>query len=253
MLCDESIVKKRVIIIYSEQMKVEIGSRKPIVAIGDVHGLDNWKSIVEMHQECKIVFLGDYLDPYVSVNRKKLIANLYDIINLKRSRPDDVILLLGNHDMHYFCEDIAMGTRFDYVISGEVSRMFIENNDLFQYAYQAGNRIFTHAGISQEWWDDDFHGDISKPIDEQLNHPSEAQMPALCRVGELRGGWHGALGGIFWADRRELVNPLHGFTQIVGHNRVADILEYKGEHDNKIVFCDCLWQGKYLHIEAEEQ
>lgn len=37
---------------------------KPIVAIGDVHGLEKWRSIVDEHEDCTIVFLGDYLDPY---------------------------------------------------------------------------------------------------------------------------------------------------------------------------------------------
>ena len=234
-------------------MKTEIKIRKSIVAIGDVHGLDYWKNVVDEHQDCNIVFLGDYLDPYGYIEREKLIGNLYDIIDLKRSRPEDVILLLGNHDMHYFCNDIETGTRFDYFMSDKISRIFRENRDLFQYAYQAGNRIFTHAGISQEWWDNDFHGDISRPIAEQLNQPDETQIRALCSVGELRGGAIGSRGGIFWADRGELSNPLHGFTQIVGHNRVADVLEHKGENDNKIVFCDCLWQGKYLYVDVEEQ
>mgnify|MGYP001125366280 CR=1 FL=1 len=225
-------------------------TQKSLVVIGDVHGLDLWQYVVHVHPECKIVFLGDYLDPYEYVDGEKLIANLYEIIDLKKSRPDDVVLLLGNHDMHYFCSDIDIGTRFDYVIGGKISRIFLENLSLFQHAFQSGNKVFTHAGISQEWWDNDFHGDIRKPIAEQLNHPSKVQVPALCRVGQLRGGKCGSMGGIFWADRNELTEPLHGFTQIVGHNRVADVTELEGNEGSKIVFCDCLWQGKYLHIDA---
>lgn len=226
-------------------------TQETFVAIGDVHGLDLWQYVVDENPECKVVFLGDYLDPYEYVGRGRLIANLCEIIDLKKSRPDDVVLLLGNHDMHYFCSYIVVGTRFDYFISEKISRIFLENRDMFQYAYQAGNKVFTHAGISQEWWDNDFHGDVQKPIVEQLNHPSKAQVPALCRVGQLRGGNCGAIGGIFWADRDELSDPLHGFTQIVGHNRVTDITELEGKHGNKIVFCDCLWHGRYLYIDAD--
>ena len=57
------------------------------------------------------------------------------------------------------------------------------------------------------------------------------------------------IGGIFWADIEELTDPLHGFTQIVGHNRVKEITEYNGTHNNKIIFCDCLWNNNYLYLE----
>lgn len=43
---------------------------KPIVAIGDVHGLEKWRSIVDEHEDCTIVFLGDYLDPYEYITRR---------------------------------------------------------------------------------------------------------------------------------------------------------------------------------------
>lgn len=222
---------------------------KPIVAIGDIHGLDYWKDIVKKHTDCRIVFLGDYLDPYQYIPRKALFRNLYEIVELKRERPDDVVLLFGNHDLHYFSSDARIASRFDWQISEKASHFFLENFHLFQYAYQEDKRIFTHAGISHAWFEKDFQGDLSQPIAEQLNHPSDRQVAALCRVGQLRGGKPGALGGIFWADINELTDPLHGFTQIVGHNRVKEVTERTGEHDNKIVFCDCLREGNYLYIE----
>ena len=219
------------------------------VVIGDIHGLDVWKQIVEKHPGCRIVFLGDYLDPIEYLPCKYLLLNLQHIITLKKNRPDDVVLLLGNHDLHYFCTDITVSSRFDFSIGEKASRLFLAHMDLFCYAYQDEKTIFTHAGISQEWFENDFHGNLRLPIAEQLNHPADAQIPALCRLGHLRGGEEGQTGGIFWADVDELTDPLHGFTQIVGHNRVAEVTERCGKHDNKIVFCDCLWNGNYLFID----
>ena len=66
---------------------------KPIIAIGDIHGLDIWREIVERHRDCQFVFLGDYLDPFNYIPRQKLIDNLNSIINFKRSKPEDVVLL----------------------------------------------------------------------------------------------------------------------------------------------------------------
>ena len=222
---------------------------KPIVAIGDIHGLEDWKVIVEKHSDCRIVFLGDYLDPIEYIPRKRLLQNLCEIILLKKTRPDDVILLLGNHDLHYFCTDITVSSRFDFSIGEKASRMFLENFGLFQYAYQENDIVFTHAGIAQEWFVHDFKGDINSPIAPQLNHPANSQIAALCRLGQSRGGKKGKIGGIFWADEAELTDPLHGFTQIVGHNRVEEVTVRSGAHDNQIIFCDCLWNGNYLYWE----
>lgn len=217
---------------------------KPFVAIGDVHGLDYWKAAVEEHPEHKIVFLGDYLDPYEYIPRKALLQNLFEIMLLKKERPDDVVLLLGNHDLHYLWDEMPPCSRYDWQIAEAASSLFREYIDLFQNAYQEERTIFTHAGISQVWFDEDFHGDTTRSVADQLNYPSEEQLSALCRVGERRGGRRGAIGGIFWADIAELADPLHGYTQVVGHNRVKEVTEREGEYQNKIVFCDCLREGK---------
>ena len=222
---------------------------KPIVAIGDIHGLEDWKVIVEKHSDCRIVFLGDYLDPIEYIPRKRLLQNLCEIILLKKKRPDNVILLLGNHDLHYFCTDITLSSRFDFSIGEKASRLFLEHIGLFQYAYQEHKIVFTHAGIAQDWFIHDFGGNIHLPIAPQLNHPADSQIAALCRLGHSRGGKEGKTGGIFWADEAELTDPLHGFTQIVGHNRVEKVTVRSGAYDNKVIFCDCLWNENYLYLE----
>ena len=221
---------------------------KATIAIGDVHGLDLWRDVVEAHPECRVVFLGDYLDPYRYVHKGKLLDNLRAIMQLKRDRPEDVVLLLGNHDMHYFCDEACVGTRFDMEIAADASKLFLDNIHLFQYAFQYGEYLFTHAGVSLEWFDNDFCGDAARPIADQLNNPAADQVPALLRVGSARGGRACDTGGIFWADKSELEEPLYGFTQIVGHNRVAEVTEHTGPGGGKIVFCDCLRNGLYLYI-----
>lgn len=237
---------------YENKWNVELlnknENKKPVVAIGDVHGLTKWKDIVEEHEDCTIVFLGDYLDPYEYITREQQLANLSDIIGLKKERMDSVVLLLGNHDLHYFCEKALPGSRYDFQIEKDAEAMFCGNIELFQYAFQQGNFIFTHAGIQHSWFVNDFKGDLSKPIADQLNSPKPEQLDALFRLGRARGGRIGDIGGIFWADISELTDPLHGYTQIVGHNRVDDITERMGHHDNKIIFCDCLFKGKTVFL-----
>jgi hypothetical protein len=143
---------------------------------------------------------------------------------------------------------MVISTRFDYEISKEVSTLFEENLHLFAYAFQEDKRIFTHAGISEKWFLEDFWGDPNKNIAEQLNNPKPDQLPALYRCGAMRGGDWASTGGIFWADINELNDPLHGYAQYVGHNRVGAIYEH-ASNGGWITFCDCLYNKKYLKLE----
>jgi predicted phosphodiesterase len=56
-----------------------------ILIIPDIHGRTFWKETIEKHKDevDKIIFLGDYLDPYPweNITRKDAIRNLEEIIN----------------------------------------------------------------------------------------------------------------------------------------------------------------------------
>jgi hypothetical protein len=220
---------------------------RPTVILGDIHGSTYWKQVVADNPDCRYIFLGDYLDPYEYVPRKELLGNLRQLIAFKQEHPQDVVLLLGNHDLHYFMEEVEACSRFDMQMAMQVSEIFRENRRLFRFAFQNGNYLFTHAGISQRWFDEDFRGDINRNIAEQLNHPTPGlQELTLFNMGRLRGGID-KNGGIFWVDIEELHEPLQGFTQIVGHNRVPNILE-RANDNARIIFCDCMWNGHYLKM-----
>jgi len=223
----------------------------PTIVFGDIHGSTYWKTVVAENPACRYIFLGDYLDPYVNIPRNQLIDNLKEIVQLKKDRNDDVILLLGNHDLHYIHLDIEPCTRFDEVIAKDAYYLFLDNRHLFTYAFQEENRIFTHAGISQKWFLEDFKGDVNKNIAEQLNNPHRDQLPALYRCGWFRGGDRNASGGIFWADITELIDlgtPLQGYIQFAGHNRVDEIRKCNRK-EGIIFFCDCLYNEKYYKLE----
>jgi len=223
--------------------------QRPTVVIGDVHGLTYWQTAVKENPSARIIFTGDYLDPYVNFSDKHLTTNLKEIIQLKRDRPDDVILLLGNHDLHYFCPDIPGSSgRYNYRIEDEVKALFTKNLHLFTYAFQEGKRLFTHAGVAHDWFINEFKGDLTRNIAEQLNHPTSEQLLPLHQAGEARGGPWFTVGGIFWADISELDNPLQGYMQYVGHNRVGKVCVYTND-DGQITFCDCLYNNFYHKID----
>jgi len=240
---------------YERKAKTQF-NMTPTIIFGDVHGSTYWKEVVSEYPDRRYIFLGDYLDPYEAIENNVLIDNLKEIIQLKKERPDDVVLLLGNHDMHYVDWDFEPCSRYNVGIEMKIHVLFTENRSLFTYAFQEGNRIFTHAGISQKWFFEDFGGDIEKNIAEQFNNPRPEQIPALYRCGWFRGGgWFRDdnkrdIGGIFWADINELEMPLQGFVQFVGHNKVDKIRKYVVEN-GMIFFCDCLYNKEFLKLDFE--
>ena len=126
-----------------------------ILIIPDVHGRTFWKKAYELVNIVdKVVFLGDYLDSYSHENISPLntINNFEEIIAFKKKYHDKVILLLGNHDLHYWpkfktwwgCRRID--SSFDYI-----SKLFLDNINLFQISYKLDKYLFTHAGVLNGW------------------------------------------------------------------------------------------------------
>lgn len=87
-----------------------------VLIIPDVHGRPFWRKAKEkINSVDKVVFLGDYLDPYgyEGITRENAIEEFKEIIQFKVDNPDKVILLLGNHDCAY-CYDFGSASRYDY-------------------------------------------------------------------------------------------------------------------------------------------
>lgn len=214
-----------------------------IVVIGDIHGRHTWKEIVVKHPEDTIVFLGDYGDPYEPMANEEIISNLREIIQFKRNNPERVVLLLGNHDMHYIFPEFPQGSRYNRNMLYKYRDLFEENRSLFQFAWHSGNTLFTHAGVTNSWWNEDFKGapyQDAGSVAEQLNNPFPPQLRTLFQVGYNRGGYS-RNGGIFWADIEETAeDPLNRIYQVVGHTRIKDVYTVEKSPSTKITFCDCL-------------
>ena len=118
--------------------------------IGDLHGRSSWKSIIQKHPSVKrIVFMGDYFDSHL-ISYTKQIDNFLDIIHLKEKGDIEVIMLIGNHDHHYF-PDVILDNISKY--SSEPSQAIIavisKNRHHLQMAFQIGSIVCTHAGVGE--------------------------------------------------------------------------------------------------------
>lgn len=126
-----------------------------LVAIGDIHGRDYWKQIIEQEQDADVfVFVGDYFDSF-TIKGVDQINNFLDIIEFKKSSKASVILLIGNHDYHYYPGIEDSGTSgYQTLMAPSIKHVISDNKQYLQAAYQSGEFVFTHAGLSSEWLDD---------------------------------------------------------------------------------------------------
>ena len=207
--------------------------RKGILIIPDIHGRDFWKKAVASKDYDKIIFLGDYTDPYdfEGITDEVAVENFKSIIDFKQQNQDNVILLLGNHDLHYYSEyyyELAGGVRYDPVSAITLQRLFTKYHSSFQLAWETdwGSKhyLFSHAGITQSWLKRNMEL-IRKPDARHLNRllNSNEGMESLAQVGEMRWGDYPS-GSMVWADVEEMLvsNPIPDIYQIVGHSLQFD-------------------------------
>lgn len=187
--------------------------------IPDVHGRTFWNKAKELIDNVdKVVFLGDYLDPYFyeGITKGEAIENFKEILKFKEEYNDKVILLLGNHDCAYYY-DFGSASRYDYDNGDFIKKLFKENGDKFQLWYKEGKYLFTHAGITNDWL---FHYFNNCNIDQFLELPEEKIVPYLWICGMIRGG-DSHNGSMVWHDVRESdLEPT--YYQIFGHTQLEE-------------------------------
>lgn len=134
--------------------------------LGDTHGRSFWKLAVNLEQPDRVVFVGDYFDSF-DIPGVEQIHNFKEIIEYKETafandgkedqRKTEVILLIGNHDHHYFPEIGYTGTSgFQKGIAPSIMQVVDENRKHLQMAYQFDNYLITHAGVSTVFMDNIF-------------------------------------------------------------------------------------------------
>ena len=135
--------------------------------IPDCHGRKFWRQTIinNIDKVNKIIFLGDYLDPYKNeikenpelmecndfYDSENLLKMLENIISLKKNEPNKYILLTGNHTDSYIWSNFHAATRTDYKNWEKYHKFFSQNLEYFNLVWIENNTIFSHAGISEGW------------------------------------------------------------------------------------------------------
>lgn len=224
-----------------------------ILVNGDIHGRHFWKepcNNIETYD--KVVFLGDYLDPYdfEGITVRDAIENFKEIIEFTKSNLDKVVLLLGNHDMPYFSKTYKRFSkwhcRHSYENYEEIAKIFEDNKELFKIAHVEDDVLFTHAGCTSGWLKTVFTeqyvitnlDDLSFSLNNLLN--TTKGLSYLYMVSRERGGDY-VYGSCIWADVNETywdqvskldgehkVHDIHNVKQVFGHTLQAF---YDQEHN----------------------
>ena len=241
------------------------------LVLGDTHGRQIWKMAIKQEAPDRVIFIGDYFDSF-DIQGIDQLRNFEDILDLKKgsftidgiTKKDtlEVILLIGNHDHHYFPEIGNTGT------SGFQNRMAItfghllnENRDLLQMAYQLDEFLFSHTGISPEFMDMIFGADgwkietVTEQVNELFHHRPQAfqfygtdpygnntyQTPIWIRPQSLMK-----------ANKKNPKSLQKKYVQVIGHTEVKkiDLTFSKKAAGGRYYFIDCLGtNGEYLIIE----
>ena len=253
------------------------------LTIGDIHGNSSWKILLfgsytqynlwrssvdasggidtsefwdlPLVKYDKIIFSGDYVDS-LEHSGATIKYNLLDIIHFKKTLPEKVVLILGNHDVQYIVPDqICSGHRPE--MRFDLEMIFREEAELFTVAFQEKNYLWTHAGVTSGWMKE-YENDLFHPnwrfakmvkeinpqtIAEKINLGWEMKIKSLLNVDHMSGGFS-AWAGPLWVRPGILdKHPVENLNQVVGHTpvpRVTTRIFEKSEHS----YTDCL--GSFL-------
>lgn len=212
-----------------------------IVVIGDIHGRNIWKKIVQKEGFNYIVFIGDYFDSF-DISAKTQIENFRDIMAYKK-KSKKVTCLIGNHDYHYIYTHQRY-SGFQPFYSFTIQKILQENIDNLQMSHFIHDYLFTHAGVSKEWCK---RYDISTDNIFDLNRNIQDQFKYKPNSFEHNGyeeyGDHVTSSPI-WIRPNSLISNYVDYIQIVGHTN-----DFIRSYKDKIYFIDSLPQ--YLVIEDD--
>ena len=238
-----------------------------IVAIGDIHGRDYWKQTIEQEQDADVfVFVGDYFDSF-TIKGPDQINNFLDIVEFKKQSKVPVILLIGNHDYHYYPGIEDSGTSgYQTLMAPSIKHVVSDNKQYLQAAYQVGEFVFTHAGLSSEWLDDIIPGWDVDSLDATINdlfkfQPNKLAYRSYKQVGSTVYGVGGygseTFQGPLWirpkalmaANKKTLRKQI---IQVVGHTP-QETIDIKGKSTGgRYYFIDTLEYGQNQYLVVKD-
>jgi hypothetical protein len=121
------------------------------VMIGDIHGRDCWKQIVETEKADRYIFIGDYFDSF-DIPGLLQMHNFKELMLWSEQTDAECIFLIGNHDYGYFegC-DGTNTSGYQFKLAPSIKMLVNEWKHKLQMAYRFDDVLCTHAGVSTDF------------------------------------------------------------------------------------------------------
>ena len=231
-----------------------------ICIVGDIHGTTKWhecyQKIKNNDNDCdKIIVCGDWFDPYENISLDTMIERYHEFIT-DMNNDDRIISLIGNHDID------------GYVIDGETNRTYRDNMSRRRVSdeissnlcnsylvYKIGNWLFSHAGVSQDWFDN--IGENKNIILSNKKGWTPEELNSLCRFYfmDFSGYGNSSRQGCTWIRPQALMNNhIKGYNQVIGHTRlekITNLRDIDSDLDIELWLVDNCGKPEYLTLEIE--
>jgi len=232
-------------------------NKMKIIAIGDIHGRNIWKEIVIKEDANMVIFIGDYFDTHNQGHSpNNQIENFKEIVAYKKTNPNKVILLFGNHDFHYIRNIGETYSGYNAAYAHDIGEQIdlVIKEDLVQMCYLYNKFFFSHAGLTKTWAEI-FLGNPNIIINEVIVQAINDLFKFTPNVFKFRLGDNLSQTGDdvnqspIWVRPASLLkNMVDDITCIVGHTTVTRL--GLDERYPKLILIDCLGtSGEYLIIE----
>ena len=213
------------------------------IILGDIHGRTCWYDIIEKENPDRIIFMGDYVSTHdKNVTIEQQCSNLEDILNFKEGFGENCILLRGNHDMQHLGYSWAECSGY----FPHVAQWMIGIKDRFlrltQWVYIQDNIVFSHAGITDKFWE---YLNLGDPTEYNILKINDIEPSSLFgftpnRISDYYGD--SQTQPLTWVRPVTLLEHNIGWKQVVGHTRVKTPGELtKQLHGNSWVNIPELW------------
>lgn len=213
------------------------------VVLGDIHGRICWYDIIEKENPDRIIFMGDYVSTHdKNVTIEQQCSNLEDILNFKEGFGENCILLRGNHDMQHLGYSWAECSGY----FPHVAQWLFGIKDRFlrltQWVHIQDDMIFSHAGITDKFWE---YLNLGEPTKDNILKINDLEPSPLFgftpnRISDYYGD--SQTQPLTWVRPVTLLEHNIGWRQVVGHTRMktpGDLT--KQLHGNSWVNIPELW------------
>lgn len=222
--------------------------------IGDIHGRDCWKEIVAKENADKVIFIGDYFDSF-TITAAEQMHNFKEILEYKQSTKSEVILLIGNHDFHYI-DGSEHYSGYQAGAAPAISDLLFSNTNHLQMVYEMDGYLFTHAGVSHDWytyWMKMLHLDGGSVVDNINEIWKTSSRPFRFAGYDPYGD--SVISSPIWIRPKSLQKANYDtlrteFIQVVGHTQQNKIDTKGRSTGGRYYYIDTLdTSGEYMVIE----